>query len=213
MFMVESTGRKPKSADYKGTEVFSSSGKNSCNLKELDIKKEYLLNVVLPFAHKLNSNEPYYPDYSNYPNESNPAKSDPVDVLVEDRAGFGYIRRLVAEVLQSGDIGLYDITTKRKVPVSQYSVSFDEEGRICGATEDRSIDGKHVNVVYEVDEKQEGHRRSFEAHSSSAIVSFKQGGKEFKKRYLGSGLMGDDILEETEFPNNFVQVITLRPDE
>ena len=193
MFMVESTGRKPKSADYKGTAVVPVSGNDLYNLKELDIKKEYLLNVVLPFAYSLESN--------------------PVDVLVEDRAGYGYIRRLVAEVLPSGSVGLYDITTKRKVPVSEYSISFDEEGRICGATEDRNLDGKHVNVVYEVDETQEGHRRSFKAHSSSVTVSFKQGNRQVTKLYVGSGVVGEDILEEIKFPNNFVQLITLRPDE
>ena len=193
MFMVESTGREPKRADYKGTAVVPVSGNDLYNLKELDIKKEYLLNVVLPFAHSLESN--------------------PVDVLVEDRAGYGYIRRLVAEVLPSGSVGLYDITTKRKVPVSEYSVSFNEEGGICGATEDKSVDGKHVSVVYDVDEMQEGYRRSFKAHPHSVTVSFKQGNRQITKLYVDSGVRGEDILEEVKFPNNFVQVITLRPDE
>lgn len=193
VFMVENTDRKPKSADYKGSEIVPVSRNDLCNLRELDIKKEYLLNVILPFAHK--------------------RESIPVDTLVEDRAGFGYVRRLVAEELPSGSIELYDITTKRKVPVSKYSVSFNPEGRIYEATEDRNFDGKHISVVYEVNETQDGHMRSFEAHSTSVIVSFNQGARQIKKLYVDSGVRGEDILEEIKFPNNFVQVITLRSDE
>ena len=192
VFMVENTGRKPKSADYKGSEIVPVSRNDLYNLREFDIKKEYLLSVILPFAHK--------------------RESIPVDTLIEDRAGFGYVRRLVAEELPSGSIGLYDITTKRKVPVSAYSVSFNAEGRICGATEDRDFDGKHISVVYEVDETQDGYRRSFEAHSTSVTVSFKQGIRQITKLYVDSGVRGEDILEEIKFPNNFVQVITLRFD-
>lgn len=213
MFMVERTWRKSKSADYKGIEVFSTSGNDLYNLRELDIKKEYLLNVVLPFAHELNSNEPYYPDYSNYSKESNPVKSEPVDVLVKDRANYWYIRRLVAEVLPSGTIGLYEALPKRKVPVSEYSISFNGKGMVFEATEDRNIYGKHVSVVYKVDEKEEGNKASFEAHPYSVTVSFKQGDKEIKKLYVASELTGEDILEEIKFPDNFAQVITLRSDE
>ncbi|MCL4387772.1 hypothetical protein M1567_01315 [Candidatus Marsarchaeota archaeon] len=200
--MVENTGRKPKSADYKGTEVVSVSGNDLYNLRELNIKKEYLLKVVLPFAHSINSGELEASD-----------KSDPLDVLVEDSAGFGYIRRLAAEVLPNGTVGLYEIKPKRKVPVSQYSVSFDDEGRIYKATEDRDIDGKHISVVYEVNETYNDHMISFEAHPSSVVVSFNRGDKRITKLYMNSGIASEDILEEKKFPNNFVQVITLRSDE
>lgn len=192
MLMAESTGRKRKSADYNGSEC-SGSGNDLYNLRELDIKKEYLLKVVLPFAHSLEPKQ--------------------VDVLVEDSVGSGYIRRLITEVLPSGSIGLYDITAKLKILVSEYSVSFNEEGKICGATEDMTRDGKHVSVVYEVDEIQDGYRNSFKANSSSVIVSFKQGGKEITKLYVASGVTGEDILEEIKFPNNFAQIMTLRHDE
>jgi hypothetical protein len=191
--MVEGTGRKPKSADYKGTEVVPVSRNDLYNLKELDIKKEYLISVVLPFAHK--------------------RESVPVDTIIEDRAGFGYIRRLVAEELPSGSIGLYDITTERKAYVSEYSVSFDANGRICAATEDRDLGGKHVSAVYEVNETQDGYKRSFEAHPTSVTVILKQGNRQTTKLYVDSGFRGDDVLEEIKFPNNFVQVITLRADE
>ena len=191
--MVEGTDRKPKSADYKGTEVVPVSRNDLYNLRELDIKKEYLISVVLPFAHK--------------------RESVPVDTLIEDRAGFGYIRRLVAEELPSGSIVLYDITTKRKAHVSEYSVSFDANGRICAATEDRDFEGKHVSAVYEVNETQEGYKRSFEAHPTSVTVILKQGNRQITKLYVDSGVRGDDILEEIKFPNNFVQVITLRSDK
>lgn len=196
--MAESTKKAPKSADYKGTEVVSVSGNSLCNLKGLGIKKEYLLKVVLNFAHSINTGELEVSD-----------KSDPLDVLVEDNAGFGYIRRLAAEVLPDGTIGLYEIKPKRKVPVSKYSVFFDNEGRICEATEDRNIDGKNINVVYSVNEKREGYRASFEARPSDVVVNFKLGGKEITKHYANAGVESEDILEEIEFPNNFVQIITI----
>ncbi|MEM0201681.1 MAG: hypothetical protein QXR73_00695 [Candidatus Micrarchaeaceae archaeon] len=191
--MVDSDNRKLKSADYNGTEVIPVSRNDSYDLKEFDIKKEYLLKVVLPFAHKLESN--------------------PVDIIVEDRAGFGYVRRLLAEELQRGDICLYEIINKRKVFVSEYNVSFDAGGKICNATEDRDFEEKHVSVVYKVNELQEGYKRLFEARPSSVVVSFKRDNKNVTKLYVNSGIGREDILEEIKFPNNFVQVIKLRSDE
>ncbi|MEM0154529.1 MAG: hypothetical protein QW814_01690 [Methanothrix sp.] len=191
--MVESDNRKPKSANYKDTEVIPVSRNDSYNLKEFDIKKEYLLKVVLPFVRKLESN--------------------PVDIIVEDRAGFGYVRRLLVEEPQSGSICLYEIMNKRKIFVSEYSVSFNAEGKICEATEDRDFEEKHVSVVYEVNELQEGYKRLFEARPSSVVVSFKKDNRNVTKLYVNSGIEREDTLEEIKFPNNFVQVIKLRSDE
>lgn len=192
---------KPKSSDYIDTKVFSNSKNDLYSLRELDIKKECLVTVVLPFAQRVMDEKL---------DISNGLKDEPSDSIVEDRTGWGYVRRVQVEILPNGKIQLYDIGSMghSKMLASEYNLHFDQDGKITEATEDRDYGSKHVNVVYNISSSSEGGTTQYSAKPKSVVLTVKDGNGEHVKLFVGTDLDGEDLLEEIPFPNNFVQVLT-----
>jgi len=198
----ESNNNKHKSSDYMGSVVSSNSG-NLYSLKEFDIKKECLIEVILPLVEKV---------IGEGIDISMGFKGEPVDKIMEDRTGFGYLRRVQAEILPSGKIQLYDIDSRgqRKVLASEYNIVFDENRNIKEVTEDRDLENKHISVVYSIERLENDGRSRYKAIPKSVVLVTNIDNKERVKLFAGLGFDGKDLLKEIPFPNNFAHIITLR---
>ncbi|MCL5680322.1 MAG: hypothetical protein M1465_03225 [Candidatus Marsarchaeota archaeon] len=202
--MVNEVSKEPKSSKYLNTEVHSNSGRDLYSLRELDIKKECLIKIVLPLAQRVMDEKT---------DISNGLKDDKPDYIeVRDRTGWGYFRKVQTEILPSGKIQLYDIgpSGHSKMLASEYNLNFDQDGKITEATEDKDYGSKHVSVVYSISSFDKGGTTGYDAKPKSVVLTTKEGNKEHVKLFIGTDLDGDDLLEEIPFPNNFAQVLTYK---
>jgi len=130
--------------------------------------------------------------------------------LVKDNSKFSYMISLVAMASPNGLILLYDSNNIGKIKrfIGTYTMHFDQDSNIIGATEDREIGDKHINVYYETGFSKNGEA---EAKVKTVLISGIKG-KTDSKFFVGKEVRAEDIVEEIKQPADFALVTQLPVD-
>lgn len=184
------------------------SSKNLFTLRGLGIKKEYLTELVLPFAERMVKDSIDVNDQENNKEEGN--------ILVKDQENHIYKRRLLAETNSSNEVFLYKLCNtkdKAKQLIAIYGFSFDSDSNIIGVNEDIKFGDKHITVSYSVGSNYANGVRKYSVEVKELVLTSSENSK--KRVLLGIGLMddeGEDILKEMS-NNRIVALIRLFPSE
>ncbi len=197
---------------YKHTNVSSNSGRELKTLLEFGINREYVDEVILPFASRLMSD-----DSGDLENDQI-KRTWPKAVFIKDIAGYNHMRNVLPVLVAENSIDLhtYSLNPKDRYLISSYELVFKED-KLHQIIENKMKTNQSgqkmlISVCYEISLKQADLETKLVANPTSLIVSqLDSDGKLSKAEYYeNQNFQLDDIFSRAYMPRTTVYIQTLR---